>query len=245
MTTPAASEPRTLSIENLCLERGGRPVLHDVSVEVPTGAVTAMLGPNGAGKSSLVLAIGGTLRPSSGSIRLGDQQLTGLSADKVRSAGVAVVPEGRKLLPDLTVEENLRVATYRQDKRRFAASVERTLELFPELRKRWTVQARALSGGEQQMVVLAQAVVSDPAIVVVDELSLGLAPVVVKRLVPLLQGLADQGIGVLLIEQFVNVALQLADNAYVMESGRIRFRGPAADLDADSDVLRSAYLLAQ
>ena len=240
MTAPAGP---ALSLSGLCVSRGGREVLHDVSLEIPTGEVTALLGPNGAGKSTLVLAVGGVLRPSAGRVLLGSQDLTRRPPEQVRSAGVAIVPEGRRLLPDLTVAENLRVATYAMDGEEANSGVERALELFPELRARWRVPGRSLSGGEQQMVVLAQAIASRPTTLLVDELSLGLAPVVVKRLIPVISSVASSGVAVLLIEQFAHVALSLARSAYVLEGGRVRYHGTAAELHDNPDILHSAYLL--
>jgi branched-chain amino acid transport system ATP-binding protein len=233
----------TLRLEGVSVARGGRTVVSDVSLDIPPGEVTALLGPNGAGKSSLVLAVAAILRTSSGRVLLGDQDITRYRPERVRAAGVAVVAEGRRLLPELTVEENLRVATYSLGKAEAREGIASTLELFPELEKRWTARARLLSGGEQQMVVLAQALVSNPRIVLVDELSLGLAPVVVKRLVPTLEAVAARGIGVLLIEQFAHVALGLANTAYVLEGGRIRYHGTAQRLKDEPELLHSAYLL--
>jgi branched-chain amino acid transport system ATP-binding protein len=163
--------------------------------------------------------------------------------ERIRGAGVAVVPEGRRLLSDLTVHDNLRVATYALSRGDAAKGIDYALELFPELQKRWDIQARLLSGGEQQMLVLAQALVSQPKVVLVDELSLGLAPVIVKRLVPTLAAVAESGVGVLLIEQFAHVALGLAQKAYVIEGGRIHYEGPAQRLKDEPEILRSAYLL--
>jgi branched-chain amino acid transport system ATP-binding protein len=232
----------SLRLESLSIPRGGRPVVHDVTMEIPSGEVTTLLGANGAGKSTLVLAVAGVLKASSGKVLLGDQDLTRLRPEQVRTAGVAVVPEGRRLLSQLTVEDNLRVATYTFSKADAKARIAYALELFPELEKRWDIQGRLLSGGEQQMVVLAQALVSRPSVVLVDELSLGLAPVVVKRLVPTLAAVAESGVGVLLIEQFAHVALGLAQTAYVLEGGRIRYEGSAQALKDDPELLRSAYL---
>jgi branched-chain amino acid transport system ATP-binding protein len=231
-----------LTVEGLSVARGGNPVVRDVSLEIPPGEVTTLLGANGAGKSTLVLAIGGVLRPTAGRVALGDVDLTRRRPEQVRAAGVAVVPEGRRLLPGLTVEDNLRVATYALSRADARARVAQALELFPELEKRWPAQGRSLSGGEQQMVVLAQALVSRPKVLLVDELSLGLAPIVVKRLVPTLERVAAGGVGVLLIEQFAHVALGLAKTAYVLEGGRIRYRGSAQELKDRPGVLRSAYL---
>jgi branched-chain amino acid transport system ATP-binding protein len=232
-----------LEINDLCVPRGGRPVLHDVSLEVPPGEVTTLLGPNGAGKSTLVLAVAGAIRATSGTVKLGDHDLTKRRPERVRRAGVAVVPEGRRLLPELSVADNMRVATYVLDDDEAARGVDYALELFPELKQRWRTSARSLSGGEQQMVVLAQALVSHPSVVLVDELSLGLAPLVVKRLVPILASIAETGVGVLLIEQFAHVALSLANQAYILQGGRIRYRGTARALQEDPELLHSAYLL--
>jgi branched-chain amino acid transport system ATP-binding protein len=232
-----------LRLESFSVERGGRPVVREVTLEIPPGQVTTLLGANGAGKSTMVLAVGGLLRASGGRILLGEEELTGLRPERVRRAGVAIVPEGRRLLPALSVQENLRIATYMLSADRAKEGIAYALQLFPELEKRWQSQARLLSGGEQQMVVLAQALVSQPRFVLVDELSLGLAPVVVKRLVPTLESVAASGVGVLLIEQFAHVALDLAETAYVIERGRIRYSGTARRLKEEPELLRSAYLL--
>jgi branched-chain amino acid transport system ATP-binding protein len=232
-----------LRFEDLCVQRGGRPVLHDVSLSIAPGEITTLLGPNGAGKSTLVLAVGGVIRSTSGRVLLGDVDLTRRRPEQVREAGVAIVPEGRRLLPRLTVEDNLRVATYALDRATARNGIAKALELFPELEKRWKAECRLLSGGEQQMVVLAQALVSSPKVILVDELSLGLAPVVVKRLAPVLEEVAATGVGVLLIEQFAHVALGIARTAYVLEGGRIRHHGAAQELKDDPSVLHSAYLL--
>jgi branched-chain amino acid transport system ATP-binding protein len=237
------SASRGLKVAGLDVPRGGRPVLHGVDIEIPLGEITTLLGPNGAGKSTLVLTIGGMLKATGGSIAVGDTDLTGARPDKIRGAGVAVVPEGRRLLPNLTVEDNLKVATYNLSSADAGAGVAYALELFPELERRFDTTARSLSGGEQQMVVLAQALASKPKVMIVDELSLGLAPVVVKRLMPVIEQVADSGAGVLLIEQFAHVALALATSAYVIEGGRIQYSGTAAELRDNPDMLHSAYLL--
>ena len=233
----------TLRVEGLSVPRGGRPVLHEVTLEVPTGQVTALLGPNGAGKSTLVLTVAGVLRQTAGQVTLGDRQLTRRRPEWIRRSGVAVVAEGRRVLADLSVADNLRVATYGLGRAQADEGVEHALELFPELARLRDRGARSLSGGEQQMVVLAQALVSRPSVLLVDELSLGLAPVVVKRLVPTLASVAASGVGVLLIEQFAHVALGLAEDAYILEGGRIRFHGKAGELKAQPELLHSAYLL--
>src|ERR1700729_2334433 len=233
----------TLALRGLVVPRGNRDVVRDVSLDVAPGEVTALLGPNGAGKSSMVLAIGGVLPLKAGSVKLGDQELAGRRPERIRRAGLAIVPEGRRLLPDLSVEDNLRVATYSLSSGQAKAGRARALEVFPELAKRLRAQARSLSGGEQQMLVLAQALVSEPRFVIIDELSLGLAPVVVQRLIPTIRGVAESGVGVLLIEQFATVALGLSNGAYVMEGGRIQYSGSAKELRGDPSRLHSAYLL--
>jgi branched-chain amino acid transport system ATP-binding protein len=238
----------SLLLRDLTVERGGRAVVREVSVDIPDGQVTALLGPNGAGKSTLVLAVGGVLRPKAGAVLLAgtdlaETDLAGRRPERIRQAGVAIVPEGRRLLPDLTVEDNLRVAAYALPREQAQAGRTRVLDLFPQLGQRLTAQARTLSGGEQQMVVLAQALISRPRYLLIDELSLGLAPVVVSRLIPVIRTVADSGTGVLLIEQFATVALGLASQAYIMEGGRIRFRGQASELRENPALLRSAYLL--
>jgi branched-chain amino acid transport system ATP-binding protein len=232
-----------LTIENVTVARGGRPVVQEVSIDVPAGEVTGLLGPNGAGKSSLALAISGLLPTAAGSIKLDGREISNKRPDLVRAAGVAVVPEGRRLLPNLSVAENLQVSQFGVAKSEAASRTTFILELFPELEKRWDQPAKALSGGEQQMVVLAMALVTKPKILVIDELSLGLAPIVVQRLVPTVANVAAQGIGVLLIEQFAHVVLGLAKTAYVMEGSKIRYHGSAQELKDNPDLLHSAYLL--
>jgi branched-chain amino acid transport system ATP-binding protein len=233
----------SLHLRDLTVERGGRAVVRDVSVEIAAGQVTTLLGPNGAGKSTLVLAVGGVLRPRSGAVLLDEADIAGRRPERIRRAGVAIVPEGRRLLPDLTVEDNLRVASYALTGEQAQAGRARVLELFPQLGQRLTALARTLSGGEQQMVVLAQALISQPRYLLIDELSLGLAPVVVSRLIPVIRTVTESGTGVLLIEQFATVALGLAHRAYIMEGGRIRFSGLASELREQPELLSSAYLL--
>jgi branched-chain amino acid transport system ATP-binding protein len=232
-----------LELRGLTVERGNRAVVRDVSLEIPAADVTALLGPNGAGKSTLVLAVGGVLRPLAGSVQMNGLDLARQRPELIRRAGVAIVPEGRRLLPDLTVEDNIKVAAYSLPAEKAKAGRSRVLELFPELSRRLTAPARALSGGEQQMLVLAQALISSPRYLLIDELSLGLAPVIINRLMPTIREVAADGIGVLLIEQFAAVALALATRAYILEGGRIRFTGSASQLRDEPELLRSAYLL--
>jgi branched-chain amino acid transport system ATP-binding protein len=245
--TASAAQPETshesLRVSGLTVRRGGRAVVRNVEFEIPAGEVTALLGPNGAGKSSLVLAVGGVLRPEAGSVRLNGAEFAGKRPERIRRSGIAIVPEGRRLLSELTVEDNLRVAMYSLPRAQAQAGRERALDLFPELKRRLDAPARALSGGEQQMVVLAQALVSQPKYVLIDELSLGLAPVVVNRLIPTIREVAQSGIGVLLIEQFVTVALGLANRAHIMEGGHLQFSGLASELREKPELLHTAYLL--
>jgi branched-chain amino acid transport system ATP-binding protein len=241
VSTSAPSD-EVLQLVKLTVARAGRAVVREVSIDIRPGEVTALLGPNGAGKSSMVLGVAGVLKPSSGSVKLGDVDLCGRRPEKIRGAGVAVVPEGRRLLSDLTVEDNINVACYALSREDARAGRDYAFELFPELQKRLDSSARSLSGGEQQMLVLAQAIVSKPRFVLIDELSLGLAPVIVQRLIPTIRTVAESGVGVLLIEQFAALALGLANRAYVMDRGRIHFSGQASELREHPELLQTAYL---
>ena len=232
-----------LVLEGFTVARNGRPVVSDVSITIPAGEVTALLGPNGAGKSSMVLGVAGVHKPESGTVKLDDRDLTGRRPERIRQAGVAVVPEGRRLLSDLTVEDNLAVACYSLSREDARAGREWALELFPELQQRLDTAARSLSGGEQQMLVLSQALVSKPKVMLIDELSLGLAPVIIKRLIPTIRTVAESGVGVLLIEQFATVALGLANRVHVMDRGRIELSASATELKENPDLLHSSYLL--
>jgi branched-chain amino acid transport system ATP-binding protein len=233
---------QALSVSGLTVARGGKPVIHGVDVEIPPGRITALLGANGAGKSSLVLAIAGALPAERGEIVLDGKSIRGLRPEYVRRLGVVAVPEGHRVLTDLTVDENLRVAGTALGRRQLDEAVERALDTFPELKPRLTARAGTLSGGQQQMLVLAQAIVSQPRYILADELSFGLAPMIVARLVPVLEAFAAGGIGVLLIEQFTHIALRISHHAYVMERGRIRFSGAPDALRQNPDILHSAYL---
>jgi branched-chain amino acid transport system ATP-binding protein len=229
----------SLELRDLCVERGGRPVVKDVTITVPAGQVTALLGPNGAGKSSLVLAVGGVLRPRPGSVSLDGAELAGRRPEKIRAAGVAIVPEGRRLLPDLTVDDNIKVATYALTRDAAAAGRARALELFPALERRLSVPARSLSGGEQQMVVLAQALVSQPKYILIDELSLGLAPVVVQRIYGMLPQILATGLTVLLVEQDVSQALRVASHLQCLLEGHTTLEGRPSDVTAEQ--VEAAY----
>ena len=232
-----------LALEGFTVARNGRPVVSDVNLTIPAGEVTALLGPNGAGKSSMVLGVAGVLKPESGTVKLDGTDLTGRRPERIRQAGVAVVPEGRRLLSELTVEDNLAVACYSLSREDARAGREWALELFPELQQRLDTAARSLSGGEQQMLVLSQALVSKPTVMLIDELSLGLAPVIIKRLIPTIRTVAESGVGVLLIEQFATVALGLANRVHVMDRGRIELSASATELKENPDLLHSSYLL--
>jgi branched-chain amino acid transport system ATP-binding protein len=235
---------KALSVSGLTVARGGKPVIHGVDVEIPQGKITALLGANGAGKSSLVLSIAGALPVERGQVLLDGKSINGMRPENIRRLGVVAVPEGHRVLGDLTVEENLRVAGTALSRRELDNAVERALETFAELKPRLTVRAGALSGGQQQMLVLAQAIVSQPRYILADELSFGLAPLIVARLVPVLESFAANGVGVLLIEQFTHIALRISQYAYVMERGRIRFAGEPDALRQNPDILHSAYLAA-
>jgi branched-chain amino acid transport system ATP-binding protein len=232
-----------LKVSELSVQRGNRTVVHEVTLDIAAGEVTALLGPNGAGKSTIVLAVGGVLRPLSGTVIVEGDDLHGRRPEYIRRAGIAIVPEGRRMLGELTVDDNIRVACYALSREDARTGRKRALELFPELEKRLGAPARALSGGEQQMLVLAQAMVSHPRYLLIDELSLGLAPVIVNRLIPTIRSIADTGVGVLLIEQFATVALGLSNRAYVLEGGRLQFSGLATELRERPDLLHTAYLL--
>jgi branched-chain amino acid transport system ATP-binding protein len=231
-----------LMVRNLTVARAGKEVLHGVDLDIRPGRITTLLGANGAGKSSLVLAIAGALPASGGAITLEGKSLTGLRPEIVRSLGVAAVPEGHQVLGDLSVEDNLKTAGSHLTRAALGPAIRAALDTFPELRPKLSARSGDLSGGQQQMLALGQAIVAKPRYLLADELSFGLAPVIVARLAPVLQQLAANGIGVLLIEQFTHIALKLAHYAYVMERGRICFAGEPDELARNPDILHSAYL---
>lgn len=231
-----------LIVEGLRISRGNRIVVDDADLVVTPGRVTALLGANGAGKSSLVLGIAGALRPLAGSVRLGAQELVGTAPHKIRAKGVAAVPEGHRVLTDLSVIDNLRAAGAMLGSGDLDGAVSDALDIFGELRERLDQPAGTLSGGQQQMVALAQALVSRPRFLIADELSLGLAPVIVARLVDALRVIVANGTGVLLIEQFTTIALELAEQVYLMERGAITWSGPSSTLQDQPELLHQAYL---
>ena len=213
-------------------------VLHGVSFVVPAGCVFALLGPNGAGKSTTLLTIGGMLTPTSGCVHVAGTHVNGVAPEKLARAGACRIPEGRGIFPNLTVAENLRIWTYAADQS--AAEVEaKAFERFPVLGQRRTQVAGTLSGGEQQMLALSRALVSDPEILVLDEISMGLAPLIVTTLYEVVAQLAASGITVIVVEQFARTALAVADYAAVMTQGRISALGEPADIQ---DVIQEAYL---
>jgi branched-chain amino acid transport system ATP-binding protein len=233
-----------LIIQGLVVARGGKDVLHGVDLAIAPGRVTALLGANGAGKSSLVLATAGALPISAGEVMLDGTPIRGKRTEEVRRLGIAAVPEGHHVLSDLTVADNLRVAGYNLSRADMEQGVEAALTTFPELKPKLAQRAGSLSGGQQQMVVLGQAIVARPCYLLADELSFGLAPVIVQRLVPVITQLATEGVGVLLIEQYTHVALRISHRVCVMERGYVRFTGEPEELLRNPEILHSAYLAA-
>lgn len=231
-----------LKVKNLHLERGGKPVLHGIDLCIRPGEISALVGANGAGKSSTVMAIAGVLPLSGGAILVDEQPMQNQRPERLRAAGVAVVPEGHKVLGDLSVLDNLRVAATALPAAAVAAQIERVLAIFPELHPKLGLAAKSLSGGQKQMVCIAQALVVMPRYLLIDELSLGLSPLIVKRLADVVREVAAQGVGVLLIEQFTSLALDLSTQAYVLERGRLAFSGTSVALLAQPEILHSSYL---
>jgi branched-chain amino acid transport system ATP-binding protein len=231
-----------LIIDNLVVHRGGREVLHGVSLTLNRGEITGLLGANGAGKSTLVMTIAAALPASSGEARLDDTALLGLSPDAVRRRGISVVTEGHRVLGALSVLDNLRAAGSNLSIADLKREIDAALALFPELVPRLKVLAHHLSGGQKQMVAIAQALIGRPIFLLVDELSFGLAPAVVLRLGDTLRAIAGRGIGILLIEQFTTLTLALSAHAHVMERGRIVFSGTPDELNRRPEILHSAYL---
>lgn len=231
-----------LEVKGLVLSRGGKEVLHGVDLVARPGEITALVGANGAGKSSLVMGIAGELSVSKGSVTVDGRSLTGMRPEEVRRHGVATVPEGHRVLGGLSVLDNLRVAANHRPAAEVAAAIDGVLEILPELQSKLADPGRSLSGGQKQMVAVAQALLAQPKYLIVDELSLGLAPLVVRRLADLLTSVAGQGTGVLLIEQFTTMALAMASQANVLVRGRMAWSGSAQELAAHPEVLERSYL---
>jgi len=230
----------TLHVRGLSAGADGRTVITGIDLDVAPGTVTAVIGANGAGKSELVLALAGMLPIIAGEVLLDGKKLNGLGPEAIRRAGVAAVPEGHRVLTLLSVEDNLRVAGTLLQKGA-AANLDKTYGLFPELAGRKQQLAGKLSGGQQQMLALGQALMAAPRYLLVDEMSLGLAPVIVKRLIGVIGELKASGTGILLIEQFTDLALGVAENAIVLRGGKMRYSGPAKALAGDKALLHNAY----
>jgi len=222
-----------LSISDLSLKYADATALHEVSISVAPGSVTALLGPNGAGKSSVARAVSGLVRAQSGRISFDGEDITNASADRIRRLGVAYLPEGRGVFRSLTVEENLRVALSGVPKAERATAIEGAVELFPVLGDRRRQTAGTLSGGEQQMLSLARVLTRRPRLLIADEISLGLAPLIVEEVFAGLQRVIELGVSVVLIEQFVHRALAIADRCYVLRRGRVVWSGEAAEAGVD------------
>lgn len=231
-----------LELDGLVVARGGKQVLKSVSITVPRGQITALLGPNGAGKSTTVMTLAGALPMLAGSVRIDGLNVAGWRPEAIRAAGVSVVPEGHRVIPDLSIEDNLALAGAVLPARAVRAAMAEVFKLLPELQERLKLPARQLSGGQKQMVAVAQALISNPRYLVVDELSLGLAPVIVNRLMEAIKDVASRGVGVLLIEQFVALALGAANQAYVLEQGEVAWSGAALELRKNPQILHSSYL---
>ncbi|HEY4044907.1 MAG TPA: ATP-binding cassette domain-containing protein [Rhodopila sp.] len=231
-----------LVIDNLVVQRAGRQVLHGVSLTLSRGEIAGLLGANGAGKSTLVMTIAGALPAEAGEVKLGDASLLGLSPDAVRRHGVSVVAEGHRILGALSVIDNLRAAGSNLTLAELNREIDSSLALFPELTERRKILAHNLSGGQKQMVAIAQALIGRPDFLMVDELSFGLAPAIVRRLGETLRQIAQRGAGVLLIEQFTTLALALSSRAHVMERGKLVFSGTPDELLHRPEILHSAYL---
>jgi branched-chain amino acid transport system ATP-binding protein len=225
----------TLELRSVSVSRAGLPVCRDVTLNAPSGEVTVLLGANGAGKTTLLEAVSGVLPVADGDVLVDGRPLAGLSRDRRARLGVAHVEQGRTVFSGLTVEENLRLPAGR-------APVDEALQSFPALERRRSTRAAHLSGGEQQMLVIARALCNDPAVLLLDELSLGLAPVIVRGLMNDIRSLADQGLGIVLVEQFAALALQIGTRAYVMTHGEIAYDGTCEELAREPDRLRRAYL---
>ena len=231
-----------LKIENLHVSYGGIQALRGISLEVPDGKIVTLIGANGAGKSTTLRTITGLVKASSGSIQWNGEELLGKSIDKIVGSGIAMSPEGRRVFADMSVVENLRIGAYlRKDKAGVEEDIQWVYGLFPRLEERSWQLAGTLSGGEQQMLAVGRALMSRPKLMMLDEPSLGLAPLVVQDIFSIIREINRQGVTVLLIEQNANMALKIADLAYVLETGNITMSGTGAELLADERV-REAYL---
>ena len=241
MSSPSAVEAPAPLLELVGMSAGynGSPVVRDITLTVGAGEIVALLGANGAGKTTTLSAIAGLIKPLGGTINLGGVSIVGKSAHKLAREGVSLVPEDRALFHELTTRENLRIAGARGKSKQ---SEEQILELLPELRKCITRKAGLLSGGEQQMLAVGRALVSSPRLLIVDEMSLGLAPVVVERLLPVLRDVAATlGTAVLVVEQHVALAMEVASRAYVLAHGRLTLEGTTAELAKNQALITASY----
>ncbi|MBQ6029412.1 MAG: ABC transporter ATP-binding protein [Treponema sp.] len=231
-----------LEVKNLSVSYGGIKALRGISLEVPDKKIVALIGANGAGKSTLLRTISGLVKAQGGSIKFDGEEIIGLSIDKICKKGIALSPEGRRVFTDLTVAENLKIGAYlRNDKDGIAKDLEWVYELFPRLKERSWQFAGTLSGGEQQMLAVGRALMSRPKLLMMDEPSLGLAPLIVQQIFSIIEEINKKGVTILLIEQNANMALKAADTAYVLETGDITLSGSGESLLADEKV-REAYL---
>ncbi|RCX09129.1 ABC transporter ATP-binding protein [Extensimonas vulgaris] len=235
-----------LTIRNLCAAYGKVEVLHGISIEVPKGKVVTLIGSNGAGKTTTMRAVSGMLTPSAGEITLNGERIDGLESYAIAKRGLAHSPEGRRVFATMTVRDNLLLGAFprltgSRPRGDVAADLERAFELFPRLKERRTQLAGTLSGGEQQMLAMARAIMLNPEVVLLDEPSMGLAPILVEEVFRIIAQLKERGVTMLLVEQFAAAALGVADYGYVLENGRISLHGPAAQLRHDPAV-KAAYL---
>lgn len=229
-----------LSVSDLKVEYGGIKAVKGISLDVPKGKIVTLIGSNGAGKSTTLRTIAGVVKAKEGSIKFDGNEILGKSPDLIVPMGITLVPEGRRVFPDLTVLENLKIGAY-VHRHKLDKDLEWIYELFPRLKEREWQYAGTLSGGEQQMLAVGRALMSRPKLLMMDEPSLGLAPLVVKDIFNIIRTINEQGITVLLIEQNANHALKIADRAYVMETGMITMEGTGAELLADERI-KEAYL---
>ncbi len=229
-----------LEVKNLNVSYGGIKAVKDISFSVPKGQVVTLIGANGAGKSSTLRSIVSLVRPESGSILWEGAEIAGLPTDQIVSRGITLVPEGRRVFSDLSVAENLKIGAYMR-KDALDEDLKWVYDLFPRLKERSWQLAGTLSGGEQQMLAIGRALMSRPKLIMMDEPSLGLAPIIVKGVFDIIREIHKQGVTILLIEQNANMALKAADIGYVMETGRITMTGSGAEL-LENDEVKAAYL---
>ena len=230
-----------LELQDLHLSYGGIHALKGVSIQVNEGEIVSLIGANGAGKSTTLRAISGLERAQSGKILYNGEDITGKPSKYMVQNGLILVPEGRLIFPDMTVLENLKIGAYLRNDRDVEADIQRMYSLFPRLKERAWQMAGTLSGGEQQMLAVGRALMSKPKLLMMDEPSLGLAPLVVKDIFSIIRTIRDSGVTVLLIEQNANAALKIADRGYVLETGRITLEGSGREL-LSNPAVRSAYL---